>query len=78
MKMERLARIMEFFWLALGIGGTLWTAWQIHAIGWAGAKVYTWFPLICFAMFFYRRFTRKKMAEWAARRAREQEGGGRQ
>jgi hypothetical protein len=27
--------------------------------------------MVCFAMFFYRRFTRKKMAQWAERKSRE-------
>lgn len=69
--MDKLARIMEFFWLTLGMLSTIWTAWQIHLFGWADAKVYTWFPMICFAMFFYRRFTRKKMAQWAERKRNE-------
>jgi len=78
MNMDRLARIMEFFWLTLGVGGVLWTIWQVHAIGWDSAKIYTWFPLICFAMFFYRRFTRRKMAQWAERRASQQQREGQQ
>ena len=69
--MDKLARIMEFFWLTLGVVSALWTAWQIHLLGWAEANVYTWFPLVCFAMFFYRRFTRKKMREWAERKSKE-------
>lgn len=71
MNMDKLARIMELFWLTLGIVSSLWTAWQIHLLGWADAKVYCWFPLVCFAMFFYRRFTRKKIREWAERKSRE-------
>ena len=73
--MDRLARIMEFFWLTLGCVSALWTAWQVHLLGWAAAKVYVWFPMVCLAMFFYRRFTRKKMADWAERRAMEKEQG---
>ena len=65
--MDRLARIMEFFWLTLGVGSALWTVWCIPSTGWAAGKVYIWFPMICFAMFGYRRFTRKKMAQWAER-----------
>ncbi len=72
--MDRLARIMEIFWLALAVGGALWAGWEIHVLGWTNAKLYLWFPLICGAMFLYRRFTRRKMAEWAARKAREQQG----
>jgi len=70
--MNKLARIMELFWLVLGVVSALWTAWQVHLSGWPAAKVYTWFPMVCFAMFLYRRFTRKKMAQWAERRAGEQ------
>jgi len=69
--MDRLARIMEYFWLTIGVVSSLWTAWQIHLLGWTPAKVYLWFPMICFAMFFYRRFTRRKMAQWAERKSRE-------
>jgi len=72
--MDRLARIMEYFWLALAILSAFWAAREIHLFGWDGAKHLTWFPLICFAMFLYRRFTRKKMAQWAERKAREQQG----
>lgn len=72
--MERLARIMEYFWLSLAVLGMLWSGWQIGQVGWAGAKHYLWFPMICLAMFFYRRFTRRKMAEWAERREREASG----
>lgn len=72
MTMNRLARIMEFFWLTLAAGGALWAGWEIHVLGWTNGKLYAWFPLICGAMFLYRRFTRRKMAEWAERRAREQ------
>lgn len=73
--MDRLARIMEYFWLTIGIVSALWTAWQVHLLGWADAKVYTWFPMVCLAMFFYRRFTRKKMAQWAERQASQKKVG---
>ncbi len=69
--MDRLARIMEYFWLALGVLSALWMVWQVSMVGWDAGKVYTWFPLICFAMFFYRRFTRRKMAEWAERKSKK-------
>ncbi len=72
--MDRLARIMECFWLTLGAISAVWTGWQMASVGWTEARVYVLFPLICFAMFFYRRFTRRKMAEWAERKASENRG----
>ena len=69
--MERLARIMEFFWLTLAVLSAAWCAWWIATIGWEGARFYTWFPLICTALYLYRRFTRRKMAQCVERRARE-------
>jgi hypothetical protein len=68
--MERVARVMEYFWLALAILSSLWAVWQIGLHGWDGAKHLTWFPLICAAMFLYRRFMRKKMAQWSERKSR--------
>lgn len=72
--MERIARIMEVFWLALGVLAAGWVAWMTYHHGWDATRIYAWFPLVCVAMFLYRRFTRRKMAEWAARRAAEEAG----
>lgn len=72
--MERIARIMEIFWLVLAIVSAAWVGWLAVAHGWAGTRIYAWFPLVCLAMFVYRRFTRRKMAAWAARRASQEAG----
>lgn len=65
--MERISRLMELFWLVLAVLTGGWALWGLWQYGWNGAKHLTWFPLICAAMFFYRRFTRKKMKAWAER-----------
>lgn len=73
--MERIARIMEIFWLVLACGSAVWVGVLAYLHGWAGTRIYAWFPLVCLAMFFYRRFTRRKMAEWAARHEARQADG---
>lgn len=69
--MDRIARYMEYFWLALAGISSIWSGWLIATEGWGARKHLLWFPLVCLAMFFYRRFMRRKMAEWAARRGQE-------
>jgi len=44
-----------------------WAVWGLYQYGWDGAKHLTWFPLVCAAMYLYRRFMRKRMAAWAER-----------
>jgi hypothetical protein len=73
--MDRLARIMEYFWLALACLSACWVIFLLATEGWAGSKLFIWFPLVCTAMFFYRRFMRVKMTEWAERKAREENKG---
>lgn len=63
---------MELFWLVLAIGSAGWVIWQSTQNGWAVSRHMAWIPLICTAMFFYRRFTRRKMAQWAQRKAQEE------
>ena len=70
--MDRIARIMEFFWLACGCASAVWVGYLMATEGWQARKLFIWFPLVCFAMFFYRRFMRKKMTEWAERKANEE------
>ncbi len=65
--MERMARIMELFWLVLAFLSAAWAAWVVGTQGWQAGRVFIWFPMVCVAMFFYRRFMRRKMADWAAR-----------
>ncbi len=72
--MERMARIMELFWLLLAFLSAGWAAWVISTQGWQSGRVFIWFPMVCVAMFFYRRFMRRKMTDWAARQQQEQAG----
>ena len=65
--MDRIARIMELFWLVLAVLTAGWAVWGLYTSGWNGARHLIWFPLVCTVMFLYRRFTRKKMASWADR-----------
>jgi hypothetical protein len=71
--MFRFARIMEVFWLVLTILTAIWAGYAIATSGWAANKLLTWFPLICLAMFLYRRFTTKKMKAWLEREQQERE-----
>ena len=66
--MNAFARFMERFWAALAIGSAVWALYVTISRGWAIGKMWWWFPLVCLAMWWYRRFTRRKMAEWEARR----------
>lgn len=65
--MERFARFMELFWLALAVLSAGWAVYVLSVQGWAAGRTWLWFPAVCLAMWAYRRFTRRKMAEWAAR-----------
>lgn len=69
--MDKMARIMELFWLVLAIISAVLVGYMIATHGWDASKVFTWFPLVCVAMWLYRRFTRKKMREWAERQPKE-------
>jgi hypothetical protein len=61
---------MEHFWLAVAIGTGLVAIWMIAADGFEAGRQWLWFPLIALAMFFFRRFTRKRLS---AMMDREQE-----
>ncbi|MEO8733082.1 MAG: hypothetical protein ABI373_01990 [Flavobacteriales bacterium] len=65
--MEKLARIMEYFWLALAALTALWAAYVLYEHGWDAGKTWLLFPAVCAAMWGYRRFMRGKIAEWAER-----------
>ena len=73
--MLKFARIMEVFWLVLAILTAIWAGYTISTEGWQAGKLLVWFPLVCLAMFLYRRFTTKKMKAWMEReqQLREQE-----
>ena len=72
--MERIALIMERFWLVLGVLSAVVVIYWISAYGWEASKVFVWFPAVALAMFWYRRFMRKRMAEWARRKEAQQAG----
>lgn len=65
--MDKFARFMEKFWLVLAIGTAAWAIYMTVAHGLEQGKVWIWFPLVCIAMWWYRRFTGRKMREWAER-----------
>lgn len=75
--MERIARIMETFWLVLAILSTGWAVYVLVERGWATGKVWLLFPAVAFAMWGYRRFMRGKMAQWAERQRTEEQRNGR-
>ncbi|MBS1580969.1 MAG: hypothetical protein JST66_02095 [Bacteroidetes bacterium] len=65
--MQKFARFMELFWLVLAVATAGWAVYVITTQGWVAGQFWLWFPLVCAAMWAYRRFTRRKMAEWEAR-----------
>lgn len=71
--MEKFARFMERFWLALAIGTAGLCIYLLAANGWDRGKTFLWLPFVCVCMWLYRRFTRRKMAEWAARERQAQD-----
>ena len=59
--MNKLARFMEGFWLAVAIGTGLAAVWVIVQDGFDTGRQWLWFPAIALAMFFFRRITRRKL-----------------
>lgn len=74
--MEKIARFMEMFWLALAVLTAGWAVYILLNHGWAQGKVWLLFPAICLAMFGYRRFMRGKIAQWAEHQRAEDEKNG--
>lgn len=72
--MDKLARAMERFWLVMGVLSIAWWVYALVADGWAEARNYVWIPPVCFAMAWYRGFTRKRMAAWAERQRQQDRG----
>ncbi len=75
--MEKVARFMELFWLALAVFTAVWSVYILYVHGWAAGKVWLLFPAVCAAMWGYRRFMRGKVALWAERERIEREANGR-
>lgn len=59
--MRSLSRFMEYFWLALAIGTAVAAVWVIATEGFEKGGQWLFFPAVSLAMFFFRRFTRKRM-----------------
>jgi hypothetical protein len=59
--MNKIARFMEHFWLAVAIGTALAAAWVFYTEGFEQGRQWLIFPAIALAMFFFRRFTRRKL-----------------
>ncbi|HMN04781.1 MAG TPA: hypothetical protein PKD45_03565 [Flavobacteriales bacterium] len=63
--MEKLARIMEIFWLVLAVISGVWAIYVLAVHGWDKGRVWLLFPAVATAMWGYRRFMRGRMAQWA-------------
>lgn len=59
--MNKLARFMEHFWLAVAIGTAIAAGWVIYTEGFDVGRQWLIFPGVALAMFWFRRFTRAKM-----------------
>ena len=73
--MLKFARVMEIFWLVLTVLTAVWAIYALITSGWQNNKLLLWFPLICFAMYLYRRFTTQKMKVWMEREEQQRAGG---
>lgn len=68
--MNKLARFMEHFWLAVAIGTAIAAAWVTVQDGVQAGLQWWVFPAVALAMFFFRKFTRKRLeAMEAAKRS---------
>lgn len=59
--MRKFTRFMEYFWLALAIGTGVAALWTIGTEGLEKGGQWLFFPAVALAMFFFRRFTRRKL-----------------
>ncbi len=62
--MEKVARIMEWFWLVLAVCTAAWAVYVLAVQGWAMGRNWLLFPAVCGAMYGYRRFMRGRMEQW--------------
>ncbi len=69
--MNKISKAMEFLWLALGIILLVWVLYAVHQGGFAEQKTLFLFPILCFAMFFFRRFMRNKIQLMENRKSNE-------
>ncbi len=61
--MRKFTRFMEYFWLALAIGTGIAALWTIGSDGFEKGGQWLFFPAVALAMFFFRRFTRRKLED---------------
>ena len=61
--MVRLSKIMELFWLLLGIVSLIAVLYLVVTQGFSEFKLWFLFPVVAFAMYFFRRFMSRKMKE---------------
>ena len=66
--MNKLARFMEHFWLAVAIGSAMAALWVVVNEGWGASRDWWLFPGVALAMFFFRKFTRKRLEAMEQRR----------
>jgi Na+/phosphate symporter len=64
--MNKLARFMEHFWLAVAIGTAIAAAWVTVQDGVQAGLQWWVFPAVALAMFFFRKFTRKRLEAMGA------------
>ena len=57
----KLTRFMEHWWLAVAMGSAIWALIVLFREGMDAAGQWLLFPAIALAMFFFRRFTRRKL-----------------
>lgn len=66
--MNKLARFMEHFWLAVAIGTAIAAIWVTVQNGVQQGMQWWVFPAVALAMFFFRKFTRKRLEAMEADR----------
>lgn len=65
--MKKLGKIMEYFWLAAGVVALVMVIQNTSSGPFEQTKVYYLAPVLCFAMFFFRKFMNGKLAKMAER-----------
>jgi membrane protein implicated in regulation of membrane protease activity len=60
--MGRISRILEVFWLLLGIITLIGVVFLVATNGIREFKLWFLFPVVAFSMYFFRRFMSRKLA----------------
>jgi ABC-type polysaccharide/polyol phosphate export permease len=66
--MNKVARFMEHFWLAVAIGTGIVAIWMVATEGFKNGSQWLFFPAVALGMFMFRRFTRRKLEAMEDRR----------